>query len=301
MNRSRRVLKWVGLGLGGLLLLLIVVAGGLVVAGSIQYGKRYDIPVAAVPIPTDAAALARGEHIAKAISLCTDCHGENLEGKIYFEAPGMVSIPTPNLTSGAGGVGSFYTDEDWVRAIRHGVGHDGRALMVMPSQTFHNLSDEDLGAVIAYVKSMPPVDNVLPARRLEPLGRAMIGLGIFPPSAVDQIDPTAPIPAAPEMGVTAAHGEYLAAACKECHGANLSGKPFGPPGQEVLTPNLTPGGDLGSWSEEDFLTALHTGVTPSGRQLSEDMPWRAFGQMNDEELESIWLYLQSLPAPAQGG
>ena len=73
----------------------------------------------------------------------------------YFAVPGLLSIPTPNLTSGAGGVGATNTDEDWVRAIRHGVGHDGRALWVMPSLSFSRLSDEDLGALIAYLESRP--------------------------------------------------------------------------------------------------------------------------------------------------
>lgn len=294
----RKTWKWIGIVLGGLLLLLVVVAGGLIIAGSAQYNKRYDISVTAVPIPTGADALQRGERVA-IFSMCSDCHGDNFGGKLYFAIPGMLSIPTPNLTSGAGGVGSFYTDEDWVRAIRHGVGHDGRALMIMPAQSYNHLSDEDLGALIAYVKSMPPVDNVLPARRVEAMGRAMMGLGMFPPSAVDQIDHTRPAQAALEPSVTAAYGDYLAATCKECHGANLNGKPFGPPGQETMTPNLTPGGDLGSWSEQDFLTAIRTGMTPEGHQLSEDMPWKYFGQLSDDELKAIWLYLQSLPALAQ--
>ncbi|HMN31356.1 MAG TPA: hypothetical protein PKE45_24610, partial [Caldilineaceae bacterium] len=83
------------------------------------------------PIPGDAAAIQRGEHIATTIGLCKRCHGENLGGKVDFAVPGLVTIPTPNLTSGAGGIGSEYSDEDWVRAIRHGVGRDGRALMLM--------------------------------------------------------------------------------------------------------------------------------------------------------------------------
>lgn len=297
----RKALKWTGIVLGGLLVLALVVAGGLIVAGGAQLNKRYDVPTETVSIPTDADTLQRGAHVATAVSLCSDCHAANLGGQLYFEVPGMLSIPTPNLTSGAGGIGSFYTDEDWVRAIRHGVGHDGRALFIMPSQTFQYLSDEDLGAVIAYVKSMPPVDNVLPERRVEPMGRAMMALGMFPPKAVDLIDHTSPPPAAPEQGVTVAHGAYLAATCKECHGAELNGKPFGPPGQEVPSPNLTPGGELASWSEEEFLATLRTGVTPGGRQLSDDMPWKYFGQLSDEELKAVWLYLQSLPARAQGG
>jgi mono/diheme cytochrome c family protein len=171
----------------------------------------------------------------------------------------------------------------------------------MPSNSFHYLSDEDLGALIAYLKSLPPVDNELPARRIEPLGRLMMAVGMFPPLAVDRIDHTSPPPAAPEPGETVAYGQYLSRTCTECHGANLNGAPFGPPGQEVPTPNLTPGGEMASWTEEDYFKTMRSGVTPSGRQLNGEMPWMYFSQMSDEELRAIWLYLQSLPALEQGG
>jgi len=75
----------------------------------------------------------------------------------------------------------------------------------------------------------------------------------------------------------------------------LNGAPFGPPGQEILTPNLTPGGELAFWSEQEFFTTIRSGQTPSGRQLTEDMPWKHYSQMTDEELSAIWLFLQSLP------
>lgn len=297
----KRSLRWIGIVLGSLVVLLGVAAVVLIGIGGAKANQKFDVPVAAVSIPTEveAGVLEHGAHVAT-INMCTECHTENLGGQVFFEIPGMLSIPTPNLTAGAGGVGGVYTDEDWVRAIRHGVGRDGRALFIMPSQTYVHLSQEDLAALIAYVKSMPPVDNSLPERRIEPMARVMLALGLFPPFAADQIDHASAPPAAFERGATAEFGEYLATICKECHGENLNGKPFGPPGQEVLTPNLTPGGELGTWSEEDFFTTLRSGMTPSGRQLSDDMPWRAFGQMSDEELKALWLYLQSLPALAHG-
>jgi mono/diheme cytochrome c family protein len=129
----------------------------------------------------------------------------------------------------------------------------------------------------------------------------MMGAGMIPPFAADQIDHTSPPPAAPTPGVTVAYGEYLTHTCKECHGDKLNGMPFGPPGQEVPSPNLTPGGRLASWSEQDFFTTLRSGVDPYGETLSDDMPWKYFGQMSDDELKAVWIYLQSLPALPQGG
>ena len=296
----KKVLKWVGIVLGSLVGLLALAFVLLLAVGGAKANKKYEIPVETVSVPTDAEAVQRGEHIAT-IFICTRCHTENLGGELYFAVPGMLTLPTPNLTAGAGGVGSFYTDEDWVRAIRHGVAHDGRALFIlMPSNTFYYLSDEDLGALIAYLKGAPSVDNELPERRIEPLGRMMMAIGMFPPPPVEQINHTGPRPVAPQPGVTVAYGEYLSRTCKECHGANLNGMPFGPPGQEVPTPNLTPGGELVAWSEQEFFTTMRTGVTPSGRQLDEQMPWKFYGQMTDEELRAVWLYLQSLPALGQG-
>ena len=296
---TRNFLKWTGIVLGGLLGLLIVAFVILVVVGGTKANKVYEIPIETITIPTDAEAIQRGEHLAT-IYICKDCHTENLSGELSFEIPGMLSIPTPNLTTGAGGVGSFFTDEDWVRAIRHGVGHDGRALFIMPSNTFYYIGDEDLGALIAYLKSLPPVDNALSDRKIDLMGRVMMGAGMFPPLAVDRIDHSTPPPAAPEPGVTVEYGKYLSHTCTECHGANLNGAPFGPPGEEVPSPNLTPGGELATWTEQEFFTTLRTGVTPSGYQLNEEMPWMSYGQMTDDELKALWLYLQSLPALEQG-
>jgi len=300
MTRSRRVLKWIAIVVGGLLGVLALAFVVLYVSGGAKFNKSYTVPVESVAIPTGAAAIQRGEHLA-VINICTRCHGQNLSGNLDFDVPGLVTIPTPNLTAGAGGVGGFYTDADWVRAIRHGVGHDGRGLFIMPSGAFHALSDEDLGAVIAYVRSRPPVDNQLPPRSIGPLGRVMGGLGMFPPPAAESIDHSAPRPAAPAPGVTAAYGGYLAHTCTECHGADLNGAPFGPPGQQVPTPNLTRGGELAGWSEQDFFTTIRTGLTPKGHQLDKEMPWPYYGQMTDDELGALWLYLQSLPALKQGG
>jgi len=296
--------KWVRLTviiLGGLVGLLVVAFVILYSIGTARANKTYNIPITVSPIPSDAAAIQRGEHLAATFSLCQRCHGDDLSGKLDFDVPGLVTIPTPNLTAGSGGVGALYTDEDWVRAIRHGVGRDGRGLMIMTTKAFQALSDEDLGALIAYVKQAPPVDHKLPARSIATLGRLMMALGMFPPSAVDEIDHTQPAPPAPELGVTVAYGEYLAHICTECHGAQLNGIPFGPPGEEVPSPNLTRGGELAAWSEANFIQTIRSGVTPKGKALSIDMPWVYFGRMSDDELNAVWLYLRSLPALSQGG
>jgi mono/diheme cytochrome c family protein len=132
----------------------------------------------------------------------------------------------------------------------------------------------------------------------------MLALGQLPPEAaapdVTLIDHKGPRPISPEPGVTVEYGEYLAHICAECHGANFNGQIIRVEGNEYVALNLTPGGELGSWSERDFITTLRTGVTPGGKQLKDAMPWKYFGQMTDDELKAVWMYLQSLPALPQG-
>jgi cytochrome c553 len=300
----RKILKWIGIVLGSLIGLLVVAFAVLYVIGTVQWnrsrGNVHDVPVETIIIPTDQASITRGEHIAT-IRMCRYCHTEALSGQ-SDEVPGLITLAFPNLT--AGGVGATNTDEDWVRAIRHGVGNDGRGLILMPSRVWYYLSDEDLSDLIAYLKSLPPVDNELPTTALGPLGRVMLVLGQIPPEATQPdvilIDHDGQRPVAPGPGVTAEYGEYMARTCALCHGSNFNGQTISEGGPDYLAPNLTLGGELAHWSEAQFIETLRTGITPSGHQLKKVMPWKYFGQMTDDELKAVWLYLQSLPPLPQG-
>jgi mono/diheme cytochrome c family protein len=299
----KKILLLIGKIVGMVIGVLVLAFVALYIIGTVQWNKlhgRYDVPVETIAIPTDEASIARGEHIAT-IHICKDCHTENFSGQ-FDAVPGLITLSIPNLTSGSGGVGDSNTDDDWVRAIRHGVGHDGRGLALMPSGVFYFLSDEDLGALIAYLKNLPPVDNELPLTDLGPLGRVMLTLGQLPPDLIPNvisIDHDGPRPIAPEPGVTVEYGKYLSTTCTLCHGKNLNGQTI-TTDAKYLAPNLTMGGEMHAWSEEDFIATLRTGVTPSGRQLKDVMPWKYLGQMTDDELKAVWMYLQSLPALPQG-
>ncbi len=270
---------------------------------SYRFNRTYDVQVEPVEVPTDPDAIAYGEHIAN-IRGCRACHGKDLSGEIEFEDPLVGVIANANLTGGPGSEVINYSIEDWVRSIRHGVGPDHKPLLIMPSQQHTVMSDEDLGALLAYIQSLPPVDNELPELKLNLFPRLMYVLGpmdfLVP---AELIDHDAPRPPAPERGVTAEYGEYLAGLCSLCHGPGFSGGPIpGTPPDDPPALNLTPAGELKGWSFEDFLTAMRTGVTPSGRQLRDEfMPYEAiFADMTDEEWEAIWLFLQSLPPTEYG-
>ena len=281
--------------MAGLVALLVVAVLVLILLGSRRISKDYDIQVASVPIPTDAVSIERGRHYVETVGLCSECHGEGLGGDILSEDSLFGTLGTPNLTSGASGIGQALSDEDLVRAIRHGVGRDGEALVIMPSEYFNKISDADLGAIVAYIRNLPPVDNKVPKTSLGPLGRviALLDSSILPASKFDH---TAPRPPDPTPGVTVEYGEYLATICSVCHGDNLSGGSV--PGEQdaPVARNLTPEGVLVSWEESDFINTMRTGKTPGGGQLDgEFMPWEHFARMTDDELKALWMYLKTLP------
>ena len=295
----KRGLKWAGLGLAGLLGLLLVVVGVAYGVGRAKTGATVSVSHGLEAPPPDSALLARGEHLASAVSRCASCHGDGLGGLPIIDDPAFGTIPAPNLTSGRGGVGVAHSPATWENAVRHGVGLDGRPLIAMPSEYFAAYSDADLRALVAYLEALPPADGALPRRSLGPLATVLVGTGTYTPPALALDHEAAHVEAPPEAA-TPEYGGYLVriAACGECHGADLRGPdlPGPPPG-----PDLTPAGPLGSWTEDGFVSALRTGVTPDGRGLdAELMPWPAFAEMTDLELRAIWRYLEGLEAPTTG-
>ena len=293
----KAILKWIAIVSAALVGILVIAVLALYTVG---FSRLYDavIPTRPVSLANNPDSLERGEFLVKSVSACIDCHGENLEGKPFVVEAPIGYIPAPNLTSGSGGVGGWYTLEDWERAIRHGVGGDGRVLGGMPSDSYSHLSDDDLSAIIAYLQSLPAVDNELPGRSLSFIGTILFGVFGYQDLPVAKIDHLAVGSAHPVESVSSEYGQYLVdiAGCRDCHGSDLVGRTpeqaaSGPP----AGPKLTPSGSLGSWTFEGFLATLRSGSTPDGHSLNPEMPWPAYSGMNDEELHAIWLYLQSLP------
>lgn len=296
----KRALKWLGYGVGSIVALLIVAVGVVYALSSSKFSKSYPTTVESVAIPTDSASLARGKHLVEAVGKCQACHGDNYAGTKVFDDPVFAQLTSANLTSGEGGIGGSYTDADYVRAIRHGVGRNGKSLFFMPAEAFYYFNDADLGAVIAYIKTLPAVASPIPPKHSAgPIGRAVMLMTPFPLVAASLVPQNAQRPADVPVGVTKEYGEYLAKAggCTSCHGAVLSG---GNKIDNVIALNLTPGGDLGAWSEGDFIKAVRTGARPDGRILSAVMPWPYAKNMTDDEFHAMWMYLHSLPAKKTG-
>lgn len=284
-----RALKYVLILFAALLALLVLAIYFVNRSVAARLSQVYEVPLEPIIVPADPAALERGRHLVSTIFFCQECHGENFEGKPQFDDPLSGTVSAKNLTAGAGGIGGEFKDADWVRAIRHGLDPDGRPLVAMPSNSYYYIGDADLGAIIAYLKSLPPVDNVLPKRDLGLFYELSI---LSDPTLIpaEVINHSSPRPPAPEPSVSAEYGEYLATACTICHGADLSGRSAAGAGLD-----LTGEGDLAEWSEADFIRALRSGERPRGEDLDPRlMPWKRVGKLTDDELRAIWLYLQTL-------
>lgn len=285
----KKFLKWTGIVIGAIVLLFIAAGVVMYLIGSSKVNAVYAVQSASLTISSDSATVARGQHLAR-INGCFDCHGKDLSGQPFVDAPPF-RISAANLTPGKGGLGQTYSADDFNRAIRHGVKKDGAPVYIMPSAAFHNLSDDDTAALIAYLQSVPPVDNELPPNEIRLPGRIMAA-ALIDPSFEVRLTPARSEPA-PPIAATVEYGEYLTGiTCVYCHGADLRGMEAPP------NPDSPPAPDLaaaGHWKIEQFKHALRTGERPGGPPLNKNfMPYDITAHMTDTELEAIYAKLKTL-------
>lgn len=295
-----KVVKVLGYAVVGLLAVVTVTATSVYFVSKSKLDQQFTVSVRPITIPTDAESRARGEHMARTRG-CVDCHGADFAGHKVVEDGAMGRIYGANLTPGKGSRTSTFRDEDWVRAIRHGVGPDHRGLVFMPADEYSKLSDEDLGCIIAFMKSVPAVDRERVPISAGPVARTLLTVGKFKLAAA-VVDHEHVMPPAVTKTASAEYGHYLANGCVGCHGPNLSGgkieigPPDWPPARN-LTPHST--SNLSRWTEAEFIQTLREAHRPDGTELNPVMP-RAFGGMDDTELKALYAYLKSLPPVATG-
>jgi mono/diheme cytochrome c family protein len=218
-----------------------------------------------------------------------------------------VSNITPDPETGIGA----WSDGELVRSLREGLDREGRVLFpAMEAELWRGLSDEDALALVAYLRSLPPVRNEVPANRFSFVAKALIALGIMKPQPAI----TAPV-VAPPRGATAEYGEYLASHASMCAGCHTPRSPntgeydltqplaggifaLGLPeeGYSATGSNLTPdvATGIGDWSEEQFMIAMRTGLRPDGTVMLPFMPWPSYNRWSEDDLRAVWLYLTSL-------
>lgn len=292
---SHPLVKWGGLLGGGLLTLVLAVLSGTMLVGLI---KAYTVRVVPAPVLTVAgtpAQIERGRHLAN--SFCASCHSTTNELPLTggvdlgkdFPMP-LGSFISANLTPA--GPLKDWSDGEIFHAIRNGLDRDGRLLFAMSGARGRNLSDEDIQAVIAYLRSQPAVanDTPQPLDQYGPLALILAGAGVIP----DSEPATTHAISMPPKGPTAEFGAYILSYqdCVLCHGANLTG---GEPGQLApVGPNLAM---VKGWTAKQFITTLRTGVDPTGHALNNQlMPWKNIGRMDDDELAAMYQYLTGLPS-----
>ena len=280
----RSVLRWIGLAIGGLVGLGIV-AYVLVYGLSERVLRRtYEVPVIALTIPTDPESIREGRRLATVHGCFLDCHGKEAEGRVMFNDPKIARIVAPNLTAAV----RHYTDAQLAVIIRNGVRPDGRSLIVMPSEAFIGMTDSDVGRIIAFLKSLPPVPGPGPDIAVGPLGRVGIVAGKLK-TAVQLIAITAPPPAATNQ--EAERGRYLArTVCAECHGTSLRGAA----NPDFTSPDLLV---VAAYSPEAFTRLLRTGTALGERQLGtmSEQARNNLSQLTDSEIAALYSYLHALP------
>ena len=265
-------------------------------------------PLTDIKFERTAARLKRGEYLTTGLLQCFTCHSPR-----SWEDPGAPPIAekigsggtvliddsvrrviapniTPDKQTGAG----TWTDDMLSRAIREGVGHDGRALYwQMPSSTYRNLSDEDLASVIVYLRSIPPVYNVVPPTTIPAEERSEIAKSLMPLTEPVEM---------PDLSESMDRGRYLTK-LGECLGCHTSHAAYNPGlfaggnhidrfGQKVFSANITVDPSGMPYGPEGFLFVIRTG---KGGLLNPVMPWISFKNMTDEDLQAIYAYMHTFP------
>jgi len=287
---GNRFLKWGGMALAAVLAMAVSSVSALTIAGMVKQHAR-SAPVPALKVETTPKRTARGKAVVE--GYCSACHsktgtltgGENAGEHFPMPIGSMVSA---NLTPA--GALRRWSDGEIFRAIRNGVDADGHWLTIMSYTNVSKLSDNDIQAVIAYIRSVPAAGEPTPdpPDQLNLLGVAMLGAGMLPSSKPVMTGSIT----APPKGPTFQFGEYILSYqdCRECHGRDLTG---GVPGQlGPLGPDLNLVKD---WKLAQFIATMRTGIDPNGHELNKQMPWRPVGRMDDEELAAVYEYLTHLP------
>jgi mono/diheme cytochrome c family protein len=270
--------------------------------GERKMARVVRVPATWLTVPVDAARVEQGRYLFNTRG-CATCHGADGAGREVIRSPGMLVV-SPNISLGANSAVSAYTVQDWTRTLRHGVKPDGRPVMIMPSEDFARMPNEDVGALIAYIHTLAPVAGRVATVQLPAAVKVMYGFGMVR-DAAELIDHSLAPALKIAPGMSLAHGAYVATICISCHGAGLSGGHIpGAPAEWPAPPNLTPGDGsvLPRYPTPAALKAMfQSGRRPDGTPISGVMPFDSLGQMNDTDVQAVHAYLNSLPPRAAGG
>ncbi len=278
----RKVLRWLGYIVAAIVVLLLVFAAWVWFASNRVLGRSHEAAPERLA-PPSAAQLADAGRQARILG-CSNCHGARLEGRMMFDAQPFATVWTPNLTE----LAARASDQQLAQGIRQGIGHDGRALFVMPSGLYSRLSDGEVAALIAYIRSLPRTGGRVSGIQWGPIGRFALAKGDVPSarSTIEDFRVRRPFDVGPEHEA----GRRLAAtACAACHGPDLTGgaaEGGSPP------PDLAA---AGAYDLAQFRTLMRTGRPPGGRDLGlmREVAEKDFAAYTDEEVAQLHGYLRA--------
>ena len=278
----KKVLKWVAVILGGLLSLALLAVAVIWVWGGQILTRNYIPEDRGFTMEKTNIDIAEGERLARIFG-CIGCHGEEMEGKVLFEAPMFARVVPPNLTRAV----TKYSDSELEAIIRQGIKPGGRGLMIMPSSNYSALRDQDLGNIIAFIRQAPVSENDPGTTTVSIMARFFFVKGEF--TLEPEQEMSAVTPARLGNAVTI-DGDYLTRVfCSECHGSDLKGAID----SESAAPNLVL---AQAYSEEEFITLMRTGIARGDRglELMAEMAREHFTYLRDDEIKDLFRYLQSL-------
>lgn len=297
--------KWLkrgGIGLLGLVALAVAALAVGAQLGERKMQRSVDVKVQPVALRNDAASVERGRYLYLSRG-CTECHSVNGAGKDVINDGQGMHIRAPNITPGKGSAVAGYKADDWVRTLRHGIKPNGKPAIVMPSEDYARFTDDDLASLVAYVRQMPAVDGEGAVLQMPAMVKALYAAGVMH-DAAEVIDHSLPPSQPVAETVSTQHGAYVVNSCIGCHGAHLSGgKIPGTPPDWPAAANLTPGeGSVMTRyaTPESFAAMFKTGKRPDGTEVSKVMPFLSLKEMNDTDVQAVYLHLKSLPAVAAG-
>lgn len=272
-----KLTRWAVRILAGLLLLAGILTTALFVLSELIISKPFEPIERTFTVPEDPESIAEGGRLARVRGCYDGCHGDGAGGSDFF------GLAAPNLTK----LVHDYSDSQLEASIRQGIRPDGASLFAMPSDAFSYMSDRDLGAIIAFLRSLPVSDNDPGARRFPVLIRAFgifitykLGLELKQAERATKAPPPADTPAEPM-----AHGRYLAfSICSECHGLDLFG--------QLQFPDLIV---ASAYSLEEFRDLMATGEAPGDRKLDlmALVAQKRFSHLADDEVQALHKFLTS--------
>jgi mono/diheme cytochrome c family protein len=278
----------------GTLAVAAIFAGGLLVVSEARLRDVPELAAATDRLPIGAASIEHGRYIARTRG-CFGCHGQELQGRVFAdEWPWVARAVAPNLAAYA----RRHDDATLEAAIRHGIGQDGRALWSMPSYNWVHLSDQDLGALLAFLRSAPVPENPLPKPALGWQARWLLATGAETHMADWALD-MPPLSVDAATNPTLARGEYVAmTTCNECHGLDLRGDVQ----DDAGTPDLA---IIGAYPEAAFRALMKTGTGLGGREdlgLMTVVAKDRFAYFTEADLTALYAYLSRLgqtPSPSR--